>query len=114
MMLRSILASVLMAGAALLPLGAQAQISERTLRWAQQNSLEHPQGQGAKRFADLVEQKSGGKIKARVFPSGQLGGGLQNVSALQGGTLGLMVLNAGLLRSDERRVGEECRYRWSP
>jgi tripartite ATP-independent transporter DctP family solute receptor len=59
--------------------------------------MEHPQGLGAKKFADLVEQKSGGKIKVRVFPGGQLGGDLQNVSALQGGTLDLMVLNAGLL-----------------
>ncbi len=67
------------------------------MRWAQQNSLEHPQGQGSKKFADLVEQKSGGKIKVRIFPSGQLGGDIQNVSALQGGTLDLMVLNAGLL-----------------
>jgi tripartite ATP-independent transporter DctP family solute receptor len=59
--------------------------------------MEHPQGLGAKKFADLVEQKTGGKIKVRVFPGGQLGGDLQNVSALQGGTLDLMVLNAGLL-----------------
>jgi tripartite ATP-independent transporter DctP family solute receptor len=76
---------------------AHAQISERTLRFAHQNSLEHPQGQGAKKFADLVEQKSGGKIKVRLFPSGQLGGDLQTVSAMQGGTIDLTVLNAGLL-----------------
>jgi TRAP-type transport system periplasmic protein len=94
---KSMLAAFVLAGAGLMSHDAGAQVSERTLRWAQQNSLEHPQGQGAKRFADLVEQKSGGKIKVRVFPSGQLGGDLQNVSALQGGTLDLMVLNAGLL-----------------
>jgi TRAP-type transport system periplasmic protein len=95
--LKSLLASVLVGGAVLLSGPANAQVSERTLRWAQQNSLEHPQGLGAKRFAELVEQKSGGKIKVRIFPGGQLGGDLQNVSALQGGTLDLMVLNAGLL-----------------
>jgi tripartite ATP-independent transporter DctP family solute receptor len=95
--LRSLLASALVGGAVLLSGQANAQVSERTLRWAQQNSMEHPQGLGAKKFADLVEQKSGGKIKVRVFPGGQLGGDLQNVSALQGGTLDLMVLNAGLL-----------------
>jgi len=91
-----ILGSVLLASTAFVST-ASAQITERTLRWAQQNSMEHPQGLGSKKFADLVEQKSGGKIKVRVFPSGQLGGDLQNVSALQGGTLDLMVLNAGLL-----------------
>jgi tripartite ATP-independent transporter DctP family solute receptor len=95
--LQILLGSLLLAAASFAPQGANAQISERTLRWAQQNSMEHPQGMGAKKFADLVEQKSGGKIKVRVFPSGQLGGDLQNVSALQGGTLDLMVLNAGLL-----------------
>ncbi len=95
--LKSLLTAALVGAAALLAGEASAQVSERTLRWAQQNSLEHPQGQGAKKFAELVEQKSGGKIKVRVFPSGQLGGDLQNVSALQGGTLDLMVLNAGLL-----------------
>jgi TRAP-type transport system periplasmic protein len=95
--LKSLLASALVGGAVLLSGQANAQVSERTLRWAQQNSMEHPQGLGAKKFSDLVEQKSGGKIKVRVFPGGQLGGDLQNVSALQGGTLDLMVLNAGLL-----------------
>lgn len=95
--LKSLLVSALVGSAVLLSGQASAQVSERTLRWAQQNSMEHPQGLGAKKFADLVEQKSGGKIKVRVFPGGQLGGDLQNVSALQGGTLDLMVLNAGLL-----------------
>jgi tripartite ATP-independent transporter DctP family solute receptor len=95
--LQSLLASALIGSAVLLSGQASAQVNERTLRWAQQNSMEHPQGLGAKKFADLVEQRSGGKIKVRVFPGGQLGGDLQNVSALQGGTLDLMVLNAGLL-----------------
>jgi TRAP-type transport system periplasmic protein len=94
--LKLLLASII-GSTALLSDQANSQISERTLRWAQQNSMDHPQGMGAKKFADLVEQKSGGKIKVRVFPGGQLGGDLQNVSALQGGTLDLMVLNAGLL-----------------
>ena len=78
--LKSLLASALVGGAILLSGPANAQVSERTLRWAQQNSLEHPQGLGARRFAALVEQKSGGKIKVRIFPGGQLGGDLQSVS----------------------------------
>jgi tripartite ATP-independent transporter DctP family solute receptor len=49
------------------------------------------------KFAELVAAKSGGKIKVQQFPSGQLGGDLQNVSALQGGTVDLVVLNTGLL-----------------
>src|SRR3712207_9181951 len=93
----SIITSLLLGSAVLLAGPASAQISDRTLRFAHQNTLEHPQGQGVKKFAELVEQKSGGKIKVRPFPGGQLGGDLQTVSALQGGTIDLTVLNAGLL-----------------
>jgi tripartite ATP-independent transporter DctP family solute receptor len=78
--------------------GALAQdIKDRTLKFAHQNSKEHPQGQGVAKFAELVAQKSGGKIKVQQFAGGQLGGDLQNVSALQGGTVDLVVLNTGLL-----------------
>ncbi|HYH70550.1 MAG TPA: TRAP transporter substrate-binding protein [Methyloceanibacter sp.] len=89
----------------MLPSMAQAEIKDRTLRFAFQNAQEHPQGQGAKKFADIVEQKSGGKIKVRLFPSGQLGGDLQTVSALQGGTIDLTVLNAGLLVGQVKEFG---------
>jgi tripartite ATP-independent transporter DctP family solute receptor len=93
----SVAASVLLGGALLFPGLASAEIKDRTLRFAFQNAEEHPQGQGAKKFAELVEQKSSGKIKVRLFGSGQLGGDLQTVSSLQGGTLDITVLNAGLL-----------------
>ncbi len=94
---KTVLASVCLGGALLLSGAASAEIKDRTLRFAFQNAEEHPQGQGAKKFGELVEQKSGGKIKVRLFPSGQLGGDLQTVSSLQGGTLDVTVLNAGLL-----------------
>ena len=99
------LASVLLSTVFLLPGSANAEIKERTIRFAFQNAQEHPQGQGAKKFADLVEQKSGGKIKVRLFPSCQLGGDLQTVSSLQGGTLDVTVLNAGLLSSQVKEFG---------
>jgi len=84
--------SLLLAGAA-----SAAEIRERTLRFAFQNVKEHPQGLGAQKFADLLSAKSGGKLKVRLFPGGTLGGDLQTVSALQGGTLDLTVLNSGIL-----------------
>jgi tripartite ATP-independent transporter DctP family solute receptor len=98
-------AGLLLSAAVLLPGSASAAIKERTIRFAFQNAQEHPQGQGAKKFADLVEQKSGGKIKVRLFPSGQLGGDLQTVSSLQGGTLDMTVLNAGLLVGQVKEFG---------
>ena len=37
----------------------------------------------------------------------------ENVTAGKDGTYGKAATNA-LIRSEERRVGKECRYRWSP
>ena len=86
---------------ALLPIAsAVAQdIKERTIKFAFQNQKGHPQAEGAQKFADLVAQKSGNKITVKLFPGGTLGGDVQTVSALQGGTIEMTVLNAGILQS---------------
>ncbi|EWY36443.1 ABC transporter substrate-binding protein [Skermanella stibiiresistens SB22] len=74
-----------------------ADIKSRTVKFAFQNTKEHPQGQGAQKFADLIAAKSDGKIKVRLFPGGTLGGDVQTISAIQGGTVEMSVMNAGLL-----------------
>jgi len=90
--------ALLVAAVACLPLAAAAQdIKERTIKFAFQNQKGHPQAEGAQKFADLVAQKSGNKITVKLFPGGTLGGDLQTVSALQGGTVEMTVLNAGIL-----------------
>lgn len=73
------------------------EIQERTIKISFGQAETHPQGMGAKRFADLVAAKSGGKLKVRLFGGGQLGGDLQTLSAMQGGTMEMTVTNAGLL-----------------
>ncbi len=93
--------AVVIALAALLPVGAALaqDIKERSIKFAFQNQTGHPQAQGAQKFADLVAQKSGNKITVKLFPGGTLGGDVQTVSALQGGTVEMTVLNAGILSS---------------
>jgi TRAP-type transport system periplasmic protein len=93
-----LLAGMLLAGVAL-PAGVgQAQdIQERTIRLSCANNKGHPQVIGAEKFAELVEEKSGGKIEVKIFPGGVLGPDLQNFSAMQGGTLDMNVGNASLL-----------------
>src|SRR5918994_1060160 len=61
-------------------------IQERTIRWGHLNNPDHPISMGVKRFAEIVAEKSGGKIKVREFPSNQLGSEMQQQSALRGGT----------------------------
>lgn len=101
--LKALLASAALIGVALLPASAQAQVKERTLRFAQQNTAASPPGQGMAKFAEIVAAKSGGKLNVRQFPGGQLGGDLPTVSALQGGTVDFTVLNAGLLVGLDKR-----------
>ena len=76
-----------------------AQAQERTFKFALQNPKGHPLELGAQKFADLVAAKSGGKLAVKVFPGGTLGGDAANVSALQGGTIELVMLNSGILAS---------------
>ncbi|MDR6856828.1 TRAP transporter substrate-binding protein [Variovorax guangxiensis] len=96
--MKNIFRNTLIAVAAAVAMGgAAAQVKERTLKFAFQNQTGHPQAQGAQKFADLVAEKSGKKITVKLFPGGTLGGDLQTVSALQGGTIEVTVLNAGIL-----------------
>jgi len=94
---RTLLLATVAATLAFAAPGAFAQLKERTIKFAFQNQAGHPQAQGAQKFADLVAAKSGGKITVKLFPGGTLGGDLQTVSALQGGTVEMTVLNAGIL-----------------
>ena len=72
-------------------------IKERTIKFATQNPKGHPLVDGMEKFAEVVKDKSGGKITVKLFPGGVLGGDAQNVSALQGGTLEMVTLNSGIL-----------------
>jgi tripartite ATP-independent transporter DctP family solute receptor len=76
---------------------AWAEIGEHTIKFASQNSKGHPSVEGMEKFKELVEEKSGGNITVKLFPGGVLGGDLQTLSALQGGTVEMTVLNAGLV-----------------
>jgi TRAP-type transport system periplasmic protein len=66
------------------PVQAQ-EIQERTIRFGHLNNTDHPMSMGARKFAELVASKSGGKLHVKEYPSSQLGNELQQQSALQGG-----------------------------
>ena len=88
-----------LAAAALALFGSVAQAQDKTFKLALQNPKGHPLEVGASKFAELVAAKSGGKLKVNIFPGGTLGGDAPNVSAAQGGTLELVLLNSGILAS---------------
>ncbi|MES2979467.1 MAG: TRAP transporter substrate-binding protein [Pseudomonadota bacterium] len=81
-----------------------AAAQEKTIKIATQNPKGHPIELGMVKFAELVTAKSGGKIKVNMFPGGVLGSDQANVSALQGGTLEMVVLNTGILSSVSKEL----------
>jgi tripartite ATP-independent transporter DctP family solute receptor len=80
-------------------LAAAQDVKPRTIKFATQNPKGHPIVIGMEKFAEIVTAKSGGRIKVNLFPGGTLGGDAQNISALQGGTLEMVVMNSGILAS---------------
>ncbi len=102
-MLRFSLHAALAVATGLLPTSiVHAQVQKRTIKFATQNPNGHPVVLGLEKFAELVSAKSGGKINVKLFPGGVLGGDAPNVSALQGGTLEMVALNAGILASQQK------------
>ena len=90
--IKTVLASVTLAACGL----AAAQDS-KTIKFATQNPKGHPLVAGMEKFKEVVEAKSGGKLKVNLFPGGTLGSDQANVSALQGGTLEMVTMNSGIL-----------------
>ncbi|MDR1936623.1 MAG: TRAP transporter substrate-binding protein [Candidatus Accumulibacter sp.] len=96
-------------GAAIVLLGmlsasvGQAQVNERTLRLAVAGTAGgHPGVTGAEKWAELIAAKSGGKLALKVFGQGQLGGDVQALSAVQGGTIDFTVMNSGILQGIQK------------
>ncbi len=93
LVLKTLVAAVALAAAGMAP--AQT----RTIKFANQNTKGHPIVLGMDKFAELVDKKSGGRLKVQVFPGGVLGSDQANVSALQGGTLEMASMNSGIFSS---------------
>ncbi len=91
--IKTLIASVALAAAGV------SLAQDKTIKFATQNPKGHPIVLGMERFKDIVESKSGGKIKVNLFPGGTLGSDQANVSAMQGGTLEMVSMNSGILAS---------------
>jgi tripartite ATP-independent transporter DctP family solute receptor len=74
-------------------------IKERPIKFATNGAGEHPSVAGMKKFSELVAAKSGGKMQVKMFVGGILGSDQANISAIQGGTLEMAVMNTGILAS---------------
>ncbi|MFV0465658.1 MAG: TRAP transporter substrate-binding protein DctP [Lachnospiraceae bacterium] len=67
---------------------------EIILKYAELNPSEHPMGQGAEKFAELVSEKSNGRIKIDLYLSGTLGDEKTSMQGVQIGTIDIFRANA--------------------
>jgi len=91
------LAGLLMAGSLVAGSAYAQDIKAHNFKIAFVQNNDHPHGIGAQKFADLLAEKSGGKMKAKAFGGGTLGGDAQVISSLQGGTVDMTLVSPGLL-----------------
>lgn len=92
----------LMMGSAL----AQAQdIKERTLKFAYVQPKGSHMGFGVEKFSELVAKKSGNKIIVKGYPDGSLGGDLNVLTSLQGGTVDMTTMPPSLMVGQAKSYG---------
>lgn len=89
--IRAVLA--LAAGALVFPLAAQAQAVKLTLGHGA--AVGNPRHEAAVKFAEVVKEKTGGRIEVQVAPSGQLGDDAAMVTALRTGALDMSANSQG-------------------
>jgi len=65
----------------------------------------HPQTLGARKFAELVDKKSGGRIRITVYSNGGLGSDQQMQSALRGGSQEFTVPSTATLANVVKEFG---------
>ena len=78
---------------------------ERSIKVSHVVPKEHPFQVGIERYAQLVAEKTGGKMKMRGYPDGQLGAELQSISAAQGGVIEMVLVSTAAAASVVREFG---------
>ncbi len=87
---------ILSATAALMGSIALPAAAETTIRVAHHIPESSEQHMAATRFAELVEERSGGELKVEVLPAGQMGGQREIIESVQLGTVEMGYGESGL------------------
>lgn len=101
---KTLLSAVLMA-LGLAGTAHAADIKERSIKLSYVTAKDSPYGLGVTKFADIVAQKSGGKIKVRGYSDGQLGAEVQSISAAQGGVLEMALVSTAATTGNVKEFG---------
>jgi tripartite ATP-independent transporter DctP family solute receptor len=90
-----------------------AQDKPIVLKWGHSYPPDHPSNVGAKKMAEVVAAKTGGKIKIDLYPGGQLGSDKDNIEGTIMGTQDMLLIGSGGISQFSPRLGiGECPYIW--
>ena len=98
-------AALVVAGTLLATSSAFAQFSERNIKLSNGVNEDHPVGVGIKRMQEVLDAKSGGKLKISAFWGGSAGGDLQATQALRAGTQEMTVTSSSPLVGIVKELG---------
>ena len=88
---------LLLAGVLVLGLTAAANAADFVFKLGHIADPENPYAKGAEKFAQLVKEKTGGKVEIQVFPSSQLGNQRDLVEGTQFGTIDFTMTSTAVL-----------------
>src|SRR5512137_806367 len=91
---------VVMSGLAILMVfalvGPAAAQYKATMKLASTQSMDHPYMVGAQKFADLINERTSGRIVIKLYPSNQLGKGEREMTeGIQQGAIDLLITSTG-------------------
>ena len=98
-------AALLVAGTLLATPSAFAQFSERSIKLSNGVNEDHPVGAGIRRMQEVLNAKSGGKMKIVAFWGGAAGGDLQATQALRAGTQEMVIPSTSPLVGIVKELG---------
>lgn len=94
------------AGAALLVATSSfAQFTERTIKFTNGVAADHPVADGVKRMQEVLNQRTGGKMKINAFWGGAAGGDLPATQALRAGTQEMVCTSSSPLVGIVKELG---------
>ena len=102
---RRTLTSALMAATLMVATSAFAQFADRTIKFTNGVNEDHPVGLGVKRMQEVLNAKTGGKIKINAFWGGSAGGDLPATQALRAGTQEMVCTSSSPLVGIVKELG---------
>jgi TRAP-type transport system periplasmic protein len=98
-------AALIVAGTVLATSAAFAQFSDRNIKITNGVAESHPVGAGVKKMQEVINAKTGGKMKMTAFWGGSAGGDIPATQALRAGTQEMVVTSSSPLVGMVKELG---------